>query len=252
VAASETRLTALVHDLQNDGRIDVAAAAARHGTAEMTIRRDLDQLVRRGVARRVRGGAVSLLARGDEVPYWTRELEAGPAKARIGQATAALLNDGEAVGLDGGSTAVQVARALADRRLTVMTTSLQTAVAVAEHGSVRLIVAGGEIRPGELTMNSPTAVDAIAGMRFDVAVIAACGLAGATVTAYDLGDAAAKRALIDASARVIVIGDATKFKRTGMAVVCGADRADVLVTEGDADPAALALWEHAGVDVIGA
>jgi DeoR/GlpR family transcriptional regulator of sugar metabolism len=250
VAGSETRLSALVHELQEAGQIDVAAAAARYGTAEMTIRRDLDQLVRRGVARRVRGGAVSLLARGDEIPYWTRELEAGQAKARIGETTAALLKDGEAVGLDGGSTAAQVAQALADRRLTVMTISLQTAVAVAEHASVRLIVAGGEVRSGELTMNSPAAVDAISGMRFDVAVIAACGLADTTVTAYDLGDAAAKRALIDASARVIVIGDATKFERTGMAVVCGADQADVLVTDSDADPAALAPWQEAGVEVV--
>jgi DeoR/GlpR family transcriptional regulator of sugar metabolism len=250
VSAPDSRLTALVHELQEVGSIDIATAAARYGTAEMTIRRDLDQLVRRGVARRVRGGAVSLLARGDEIPYWMRQLEAGQAKERIGEATAALLKDGEAVGLDGGSTAVQVARALADRRLTVMTISLQTAVAVAEHASVRLIVAGGEVRAGELTMNSPAAVDAIAGMRFDVAVIAACGLAGAAVTAYDLGDAAAKRALIEASARVIVIGDATKFERTGMAVVCGADRADVLVTDSDADPAMLAPWEDAGVEVV--
>ena len=94
----------------------MAQAARDHGTAEMTIRRDLDLLVRRGVARRVRGGAASLLARGDEIPYWMRELEAAPVKARIGLAISRLLGDGEAVGLDSGTTVLQVARSLGERR----------------------------------------------------------------------------------------------------------------------------------------
>ena len=64
---AEQRLSALVGQLRAEGRLEVAQAARDYGTAEMTIRRDLDVLVRRGVARRERGGAASLLARGDEI-----------------------------------------------------------------------------------------------------------------------------------------------------------------------------------------
>src|SRR5271169_4791476 len=111
------RINQLVEALRLHGRVDVATAAAEFGTAEMTIRRDLDQLVERGVARRVRGGAVNLLMRGEELPYAMREIEAVDAKHRIGAVVAELVGDGEAVGLDSGTTVVEVARALATRRV---------------------------------------------------------------------------------------------------------------------------------------
>lgn len=245
----DRRLASLVNKLRAEGRIDVAEAAREHGTAHMTIRRDLDVLVSRGVARRVRGGALSLLARGDEVPYWMRELEAGSAKTRIGRAVSESLRDGDAVGLDSGTTTLEVARALGDRRLTVLAVSLPTAVALAEHPQVRLIVPGGDVRPGELAMIGDTAVSAISALRFDVVVLAACGLGDATVTAYDLGDAAVKRALIESSARVIVVADSSKFARVAMAVVCHPDEIDVLVTDVDAPPAAVSALRDAGVEV---
>ena len=110
--ASE-RLSELVEVLRRDGRVDVAAAAAEFGTAELTIRRDLDVLVERGVARRVRGGAVNLLMRGEELPFAMRAIEAAGSKRRIAEAVAGLIADGEAVGLDSGTTVTETARALA-------------------------------------------------------------------------------------------------------------------------------------------
>src|ERR1700678_1418589 len=89
------RLSELVDALRRDGRVDVATAAAEFGTAELTIRRDLDVLVERGVARRVRGGAVNLLMRGEELPFAMRELDALDTKKRIAAAVAGLIADGE-------------------------------------------------------------------------------------------------------------------------------------------------------------
>ena len=77
------RLSELVDVLRRDGRVDVAAAAAEFGTAQLTIRRDLDVLVARGVARRTRGGAVNLLMLGEELPFAMREIEAVDSKRRI-------------------------------------------------------------------------------------------------------------------------------------------------------------------------
>ena len=154
------RLSELVDVLRRDGRVDVATAAAEFGTAELTIRRDLDVLVERGVARRVRGGAVNLLMRGEELPFAMREIEATGSKRRIAAAVAGLIADGEAVGLDSGTTLTETARALA-RRLTVMPLSLHAALALSGSASVRLMLPGGEARPGELAMVGPLALASI-------------------------------------------------------------------------------------------
>jgi DeoR/GlpR family transcriptional regulator of sugar metabolism len=119
------RMSRLVDDLRRDGRVDVAVAAAKFGTAEMTIRRDLDVLVNQGAARRVRGGAVNLLMRGEELPFAMRELDAVDVKRRIAATVASLIADGEAVGLDSGTTLVEVAHGLAGRRVTAMPMSLR-------------------------------------------------------------------------------------------------------------------------------
>ncbi len=78
----------------------------------MTIRRDLDSLVAHGAARKVRGGAVSLLLRAEEPPFPVRAVAAGDAKRRMGRVAADLLVDGESVVLDSGTTALEVARSL--------------------------------------------------------------------------------------------------------------------------------------------
>ena len=250
MVSGDERLISLVNELQAVGRVDVSAAAARLGTTQMTIRRDLDVLVQRGVARRVRGGAISLLARGDEIPYWMRELESPEAKVRIGEAAARLLRDGEAVAIDSGTTALNCAGALFERRLTVLTVSLRAADAIADSPTINLILAGGEVRRDERTLVGPAAVAGIAGLRLDAVILGPCGLADGTVTAYDLGDAAVKQALIDVSARVVVAAESSKLDRTGMAVVCAAERVDVIVTDAEAPAAALEPWRQAGVEIL--
>jgi DeoR/GlpR family transcriptional regulator of sugar metabolism len=244
------RLSELVDALRRDGRVDVAAAAAEFGTAELTIRRDLDVLAERGVARRVRGGAVNLLMRGQELPFAMREIEATGSKRRIAAAVAELIADGEAVGLDSGTTVAQTARALASRRLTVMPLSLHAATALAGSASVRLILPGGEARPGELAMVGPLALAGIAALRFDTVVLGCCGVSPeAHVMAHDLGDAAVKQALLASGGRSVLAVDGSKFGRPALAVVCELAAVDVLVTDGSAPAAALAALQAAGVEV---
>jgi DeoR family transcriptional regulator, fructose operon transcriptional repressor len=243
------RLSELLDLLRRHGRVDVGAAAATFGTAEMTIRRDLDQLAAQGVARRVRGGAVSLLMRGDELPFAMREMEAGDTKRRIGAAVAASIRDGEAVLLDSGTTAIEVAHALADRRLTVMPMSLHAAMALAASRSTRVLLSGGEARPGELAMTGPIARAGIAAVRFDTVVLTACGLGSGTVTAYDLGDAEMKQAMLGAANRVVLAADSSKFGRSSLAVVCDTATVDVLVTDMDAPADEVARLRDAGVEV---
>ena len=247
--ASE-RISRLVEALRRDGRVDVAGAAAEFGTAEMTIRRDLDQLVERGVARRVRGGAVNLLMRGEELPFAMREIEAVDAKRRIAAAVTELIADGEAVGLDSGTTVVETARALTGRRVTVLPLSLHAAMGLAASPSVRLVMPGGEVRPGELATVGPLALASISALRFDTVVLGCCGVSpDGDVMAHDLGEAAVKQALLTATARSVLAVDGSKFGRAAMAVVCSVSAVDVVVTDTAAPEAAVAALQAAGVQV---
>src|SRR5271167_186482 len=226
------RINQLVEALRLHGRVDVAAAAAEFGTAEMTVRRDLDVLVERGVARRVRGGAVNLMMRGEELPFAMRELDALDTKKRIASDVAGLIADGEAVGLDSGTTVLEIARVLAGRRLTAMPLSLHAAMALAGSASVRLMMPGGEIRPGELALVGPLALASVAALRFDTVVLGCCGVSPeGQVTAHDLGDAAMKQALFAAGTRRVLALDSSKFTHAAMAVVGPVSDFDMVVTD---------------------
>jgi DeoR/GlpR family transcriptional regulator of sugar metabolism len=244
------RLGALVELLQRNGRVEVANVAEAFGTAEMTIRRDLDRMVAMGMARRVRGGAISQLMRGEELPFAMRAIERTEAKARIGAAVGGVLRDGEAVLLDSGSTAIKVAEALGDRRLTVMPMSLHIAQALSGSDSVRMLIPGGEIRPGELAMVGPLALASIRALRFDTVVLGCCGLSDGRVTAYDLGDASVKQAMLASSARVILAADSSKFRQTAMAVVCDAVAVDMVVTDSEAPTDDVDALRASGIEVL--
>ncbi|MFC7384458.1 DeoR/GlpR family DNA-binding transcription regulator [Sphaerisporangium rhizosphaerae] len=226
------RLRAIMDALMTADSVSVAELAARHGVSEMTIRRDLDELAQQGVVRRVRGGAQSLLLRGEEPPFGVREHEAPEAKLRIAAEVAGLLADGEAVVLDGGTTALAVAREIRDRRLTVLPLSVQGIQALSDAPRIRLVLPGGEVRHGELNIGGPLTVNTIASLRFDTAVIGCCGLSAEHgVTAHALDDVAVKQAAIASARRVVVAADSAKFRQTAFAAVCPPAAVDVLVTD---------------------
>jgi DeoR/GlpR family transcriptional regulator of sugar metabolism len=226
------RLRAIMDALRVSDTVSVTELAAEHGVSEMTIRRDLDDLARQGVVRRIRGGALSLLLRGEEPPFGVREHEAVEEKRRIAAEIAGLIADGEAVLLDGGTTALETARAIRDRRLTVLPLSLQAAQELSTAPRIRLVLPGGEVRPGELNFAGPLTEKSIRSLRFDTAVIGCCGLSAAHgLTAHDLEDVAVKQAAIASARRVVAAADSGKFTRTAFGAVCPLDRLDIVVTD---------------------
>ncbi|MEW9529521.1 DeoR/GlpR family DNA-binding transcription regulator [Microbispora sp. NPDC049125] len=229
---SADRIRAIMTALRTSDSVSVAELALAYGVSEMTIRRDLDELAQQGVVRRVRGGALSLLLRGEEPPFGVREREAVEAKRQIGAEVASLLSDGEAVLLDGGTTVLEVARALRDRRLTVLPLALQAALELTGAPRVRLVLPGGEVRPGELNFVGPLTEASLKALRFDTAVIGCCGLSAEHgLTAHDLPEVAIKQGAIASARRVIAVCDSGKFSRAAFGAVCPLDRLDVVVTD---------------------
>ncbi|WP_067966663.1 DeoR/GlpR family DNA-binding transcription regulator [Nocardiopsis trehalosi] len=247
---SAERTDLIVARLRETGRVGVVELAEHTGHSEMTIRRDLDQLAAHGVLRRVRGGAVALVPRGQEPPYAVRERQAAEAKRRIGAAVGDLVGDGNAVALDGGTTVLEAARALAGRPLTVMPLALRAAQVLSAARETTVLMAGGEVRHGELDLHGPLTEAALGAVRFDVTVLGVCGLSvGDGATAHDLAEVAVKRAAMRSAGRTVVAADSTKLGVVTMGHVAPITAVDVLVTDTDAPDATVAAIRAAGVTV---
>lgn len=229
---SAERQRIIVDRLREADQVAVAELAEATGASEMTVRRDLDHLASRGVLRRVHGGAVPAAPSGIEPPFAARATMGIAAKRAIAAAAAELIRDGETIVLDSGTTALELARLLRGRPVTVMPLSLHAAGELADDPAVRLLLPGGEPRPGEQSLIGPLTCASLRALRFDVAVLSPCAFGlEPGLTAFDLGDAEVKRTALAVSARAIVLADGAKWGRAALAHVCPADRPDVVVTD---------------------
>ncbi|WP_405162676.1 DeoR/GlpR family DNA-binding transcription regulator [Nocardia sp. NBC_01499] len=230
--ASADRLKQITDAVREAGQLGVTELAERTGASEMTIRRDLETLAGQGILERYRGGARTLLLRGDEPPFALRATDGLEVKRRIATEVAGLIADGESVVLDSGTTCLEVARALAHRRLTVLPLSLHAVNALTDAPSLTLLVPGGNPRQGELALTGPLTLASLAALRFDTAILGCCGLnATDGLTAYDLDDAAIKRAAIASSRRVIAVTEAAKLTHTALAFVAPVAALHAVVTD---------------------
>jgi DeoR/GlpR family transcriptional regulator of sugar metabolism len=248
---SKLRQKEILEALHRDGRVEVPELAERLGISAITIRRDLDQLAESGALRRVRGGAVTNFLRGEGFPFEIRAVDDAALKSRLAEAAATLIADGEAVAVDSGTTGAAAAHALANRSVTAMPFSVQGIAALAAGSAVTLLIPGGSVRRTEGSIVGPLAQQTLTGLRFDTTILTCCAVGPAVgVTAYDLDDAAIKRALLKASERTILIAEGAKFSRSAMAVVCRLDEVDVLVTDDGAPAEVLAGLRDGGVRVV--
>lgn len=248
------RRHAIATQARENGHVLIRELAPKLGVSEMTIRRDLEALESEKLLVRVRGGAYAGAARSYEPPFLLRATHDIEAKQRIGAAAAQLLDDGETAIIDGGTTALELARALTGRdRLTVVTPSLLAANELAREVGIRTFVTGGMIRHEELSLIGPTAQEAFSAFNCDVAFLGIAGIdLDRGLTEYNLADAYVKRAMLDAARRIIVLADHSKLGRVALAAVAPLSRVDTIVSDAPASHPVLRAAVAAGVNVVGA
>ena len=245
-----TRHQMILQALRQRSPVLVGELADALDCSEMTVRRDLESLERSGgsATRARRGGECLPQRRGDPVRH------PGPRVQRrqgaIGAAAASLLADGETVILDGGTTAMEVARALRSRRLTVMPLALRPVFELHECPGIKLLLPGGEVRPGELSLTGSLTESSFSQLRFDTCVMGPCGIdVKAGMTTHLLAETAVKRAAARASQRVIAVADSSKLGRVAFGHVCDLDEIDILFTDAGADQQRVEEFRAAGVDI---
>lgn len=238
--------------LAEQREVSITALAERFGVSEMTIRRDLETLEGDGLARRVRGGAISTVARGYEPPFATRVGSAHPGKVAIARAAAELVEDGETAILDVGTTVLELARTLRGRtNLTVVTPSTLAALEFANDHNARVLLTGGFMRPGELSLVGDFAERTLRELNCDVFFMGVGGLdVEKGLTEYNLDDSRVKRAALAASGRCIVLADEQKLGRVCLATIAPLSEIDVLITDAPEDHPAVVATREGGAETI--
>lgn len=245
------RLRAIGDLLAQEDVISVEEFATALTVSTATIRRDLARLEAQGILIRSHGGAVRV-DRSYEVPIGSRVLSRAREKRRIGAQAAHLVADGEVVGITGGTTTMEVARALADRLdLTVVTSALNVGAELALRRNIRLVVTGGVARSASFELSGPIAERTIREHHLDVAFIGVDGAdpAAGFTTHNDL-EGLTNAALVEAATRVVVVADSAKLGQLKFAKICDVRDVDVLVTDTGASKDLVAGFERAGVKVV--
>jgi len=243
------RLDAILEQVGSAGRVDVAALAERLGVSGATVRRDLQALSRSQLLVRTHGGAVSQAAE-DEVPAQVKAVLRQPEKRRIARAAAALVGEGAVVGLTGGSTTLELARVLRERRgLTVVTNSIDVASELAGRPGIRLVMIGGIVRRSR-ELVGPAAETMLANYHLDLAFIGVDGLSAEGCTTYDEMEATTDAAFLAQARRRLVVADSSKIGRVTFARISPLSGLTDLVTDRGAAPEALEPVRQAGVAVI--
>ncbi len=245
------RFNAILDRLARDGSVGAAAMALELGVSVPTVRRDLQRLEEQHLLTRTHGGAVAHDV-SYELPLRYRSARHHEQKSRIAAAAAALLGDARSIGLTGGTTTTEVARALSDRHgLTIVTNALNIASDLAVRPNIKLVVTGGVARAESFELVGSLAEATLAGLHLDAAVIGADGVdLAAGLTTHHEVEAHTNRALIASARRTLAVADASKIGRTAFASICPLAMVDVLITDATASPEAVAALRDAGLEVV--
>jgi len=244
------RMSAILERLSTFGSLSVTEIGADLGVSPATVRRDLLLLEQQRLLARTHGGAV---AQGVhyELPLRYKGARHQGEKLRIAREAATRVADGTAVGLTGGTTTTEVARALVDRqRLTIVTNALNIAAEVAIRPNLKLVVTGGVARPESYELVGPVAEASLAGLNLDLAILGVDGISrDAGLTTHHEVEAHTNRAMIDRARGVVVVADASKIGRVAFARICEIERVHELITDTGVDPEVVAAFTEAGVRV---
>ena len=266
------RWNRLLELVAEHGHVEVSDAAQVLDVSEATIRRDLDQLAGQRMLTRTRGGATGSTQLAHELPLLYKLARHAAEKQRIGRAAASLIASDATVALNGGTTTIEVARALVSRgevgdrpaagaaapsglggttAITVVTNALSVANELAIRPQVKLVVTGGVARAESSELIGPLATYVLNDLLFDWAFLGVDGLDPVVgATAHHEGEASINRLMAQRAQRVAIVADGSKLGRRTFARVCGVEDIDVLVTDAAEDAHAVAALADKGVRII--
>lgn len=222
----------IIAELRADPYVRIAELSERFGVTPETVRRDLDELSRSGMVSRTYGGA-ALLPMGVEPSLRERHDKSVDERTRIGEYAAGLIEPGEVLMIDAGSTTLQFARRLAadGKDLTVITNCYSVAFPLAANPTIRVVMCPGVLDVQEGAVAGPEAIEFLQIFRANKAVIGASGLTSEGPSEVKSKFAWIKRAMIKRSQRHVLLIDGSKFDQPMLEVVCPLTALDDVVVD---------------------
>ncbi|CDO27983.1 sugar metabolism transcriptional regulator [Mycolicibacterium vulneris] len=248
---SDTRQSRIVEFARSRGRVEVLTLAEELDVAAETIRRDLKSLAGRRLLKRVHGGAIPLETAAFESTVEYRSQVDLAQKHRIAAAAAHLLHGAETVYLDEGFTPRLIAEQLADQELTVVTSSLLAAEALAHSETVTVLMIGGRMRGRTLATVDHWAVERLSSLVIDIAFLGTNGItAEHGLTTPDPAVAAVKQTAVRVAQRCVLVAAHSKFGETSFCRFADVADFEAIVTGTELPAGEAQRYEALGPSVI--
>lgn len=256
----QQRLNLVLEMISEHGNVSIAEVSEALDVSTATVRRDLNLLAEQRLITRTHGGA-SALGSGYELPLQYKIARQADAKVAIARAVSDLVQPGDSVGINGGTTTTEVARALGRLErlqvasdvpgVTIVTNALNVAYELSVREHVKIVVTGGVPRRQSYELIGPLVGSSLRDFSLDLAVLGVDGLSGKFgATTVHEGEAEASRQLAAVARRVVIAADATKLGRNTFARILPLDKVDVLVTDLPVTGEVAGELATAGVEVV--
>lgn len=218
--------------------------------SKSSLRRDLLHLEKRGLVRRVHGGAISLQVRDEKVDFGWLSGSLHAEKARIGRMAASLVADGMTVILGGGSTVVEVAKNLVMRPIQVITNSIPVVQVFWESKEVEVTLTGGYFYPRLGVQVGPICDRMLNSVSADMLIMGIRGITGSGISDHNTFIVESDRAMIKSARKVVLAADHSKFGNNAMVHVASLGDIDLVVTDAGLDPQFQQMLKDNDVDFL--
>jgi DeoR family fructose operon transcriptional repressor len=226
--------------------VDVETLCRELNASESSVRRDLAILETESALKRVYGGAIPVQVAGD---YALESARSSDEKSQIARMTASLIEDGQTVILDGGTTVAAVARELASKSIHVITNSLPIAEVLESYRNIELTLTGGYLDPRIRVMLGAFCEQMLGAIRADAVIM---GIGSVTESGFSNNNTlvvGSEKKMIEVADRMIVVADHTKFGRGAMFSVAPLEAADIVVSDQDLPQKYVELLQRNQIDV---
>lgn len=245
------RLDKILRYINENNKAGIDEISDKFGVSKVTVRRDLEILSNKGLVIKTHGGVMSIENKFSyEIPYSNKSETNSAAKRAIGIAAAKLVDDGDLIILDSGSTTLEVAKNIRGNNLTILTNDIKVSNEIAHRNGIRLILSGGIL--GE-TVYSMTGIQTLNFFKqFHInrtflgcdAIDLSLGISNRTLEEVEI-----KKAMIDAAEEVILVTDSSKLNKKVFCHVCDFSKVNKLVIDSIDDSYSRILQQY-GVEVI--
>jgi DeoR family transcriptional regulator of aga operon len=239
--------------MRKRGSVQVLPLAKQFGVSTQTIRKDLQYLVDKGVATRAYGGAIcaSVTEVASEPAIEVKRGSHPEEKDEIGVLAASLVEPGDSIILDSGTTTAYIARHLPDRDdITVVTNDFGVLVELEQKENLQIVMLGGSLRRKNMAFYGAQAEEAIAGLLINKLFLGVDGFdLSKGVTTHFEPEAILNRRMVEVARSVIAVTDSSKFNRMCLHHIVDIERIDILVTDAEAPRPVLEECRERGVDV---